>query len=92
MDLVPLLVHPFDIELAFFVGREVLVRLTVPLQPVERRQNSLRLEDFLRIPSHVGDHWIVREVLHCADGFEPLLFRHNRLDAGMLDHSPFMCL
>ena len=92
VDLVPLLVDPFDVQLAFFVGREVLVWLTVSLEPILRGQNALGLEDLLRMLGHVGDHGIVREVLRRADGFESLLFRHNRLDAGMLDHSPSMCL
>ena len=92
MDFVSSLVNPFNVAFALLVMLVVLVTFPLTLQPVSIRQNSLWLKNFLCILGHVGDHGIVREVLHRADGFQPLLLRHNWLDGGMLDHSPCMCL
>ena len=87
IDLVLLIREPLDVTIATLVVLKVLIALPVPFEPVTVAENTLGLENFLGVLSHVRDNSVPCKVSLGSDCFQALLLCHHSLDIRMLKHS-----
>ena len=87
VDLIFLRREPLDVALALLIVLKALVRLSIVFQPISVIQDSLGLENFLRVPRHVNHHLIIGEIILISNCKLTLLLCANRVDVCMFKHA-----